>query len=440
MNLEEMYKKKITIIGLVYLTVLIGIAFFVDPIFNSDSMMYLELAQRAIANGKFYPSELNLYDSYILAPLYVNYLIILLKICSSPYMIFISNIILNILQLFLLIKITLEISGSYRFAYYSSWMYVVYLTNLAVTYLNFTELFFNVFVMLSIYTYLKGGNKNLFLSGVFVAIATNVRPTGIALVIAIAILALLTKRTKLKEYSEYLYYFGAVIITFVIIGVSTWLYYGNFIITSDTGPVNLIMGANDDATGLYNDKVFSEGNIGYIENEDSLTHFEKGKYWKSQALEWITNNPMKWLSYFPAKLGGMFLVDDWAIFKLLNTNEWNLYKFSKTIIVEKDFGKIVKEKGWIFIISFSVLHIFHHIYYFILLGFMLIQLSRIIRLRNIRKYTGLLLLFTILGIGITSLSVGASRYKYTYYILFFPIIIPLVIEYWEKIGRIIKDR
>src|SRR3990172_1866647 len=84
---------------------LIFVVFFPSE-FRSDSAFYLQLAQESIRANSFYPAQQHLYDDYIFAPLFVNIVILVLHIYNSAISIGIFNIILNLLQLYLLYKLT----------------------------------------------------------------------------------------------------------------------------------------------------------------------------------------------------------------------------------------------------------------------------------------------------------------------------------------------
>jgi hypothetical protein len=99
----------------------------------------------------------------------------------------------------------------------------------------------------------------------------------------------------------------------IALGTITQLSFGKFIYTSSTGPLNLLIGANDNATGAYNYKVFEKGKQGYIQNSDSMTYIEKGKLWEQKTSEWVISHPLKWLSLIPARIFFMFAWDDFTI-------------------------------------------------------------------------------------------------------------------------------
>ena len=179
----ELLKNKIHYLIIVYVIVqLIYVLFF--PIkFQSDSYYYYRLAEQCISSHSFYPAPRQLYEDYISAPLYINLLIIVLTIYNSTVTIGLLNIILNMLQLFLVYSISKKLMNK-EIAIKTAAIYVFYLGTLGLVLLNFTELFFNVLVLSSIYFYLKKTNLSYIFAGILAGASIGVRPLGWALLIS----------------------------------------------------------------------------------------------------------------------------------------------------------------------------------------------------------------------------------------------------------------
>lgn len=118
----------------------------------------------------------------------------------------------------------------------------------------------------------------------------------------------------------------------MLFGTINYLHFDKFVYTSTTAPVNLIIGANNDATGLYNNKVFDEGKIGFISQPEKKTYVEKEDYWFKQAGKWIYNHPIKYVSLFPLKIVQMFIWDNFSVSGLIGLKDWYLYRFMKDIL------------------------------------------------------------------------------------------------------------
>jgi hypothetical protein len=196
--------KKLVIGILFYLVIQLLFLLWGRVPFHNDSSRYFENACVCVKHQSAYPCPLNLNDSYINAPVYINYLIILLKIWHSQKIIIISNIVLNGLQLILLYKITLLVFERKDYATITALLYMCYLANLGLILLNLTELAFGVLILLSIYFYYK--EKKLFwlASGVSLALAIGVRPTGFALFFAFLTLLITHHNLKFLQRKSYI--------------------------------------------------------------------------------------------------------------------------------------------------------------------------------------------------------------------------------------------
>lgn len=149
--------------------------------------------------------------------------------------------------------------------------------------------------------------------------------------------------------------------------------FGHFVYTSTHGGHTMLMGGNKYATGAHNARSFEAGARGFIENAEKMTFSEKGAYWQSQAIDWITSNPLQWLSLMPKKLFYTFIWDDWSLPGLVNTSEWNLFMVLKMVLKEREFNQVFNGESLVFKVAFVALHLSHHACYFILLALMLFQ-------------------------------------------------------------------
>ncbi|MGA8265681.1 MAG: hypothetical protein WB779_14655, partial [Ignavibacteriaceae bacterium] len=159
-----------------------------------------------------------------------------------------------------------------------------------------------------------------------------VRPIGWALLAAYLILELFSVDTLKKLVTKSGLIVSGALLFIILFGLFNYSHFNKFIFTSTNGPVNLLIGANDDATGAYNDKVFEKGKIGYIPNPESRTYIEKGGYWLKQTYSWIYRHPLKYLSLFPLKIIHIFIWDYFSVSRLMDLKDWNLYKVMKNII------------------------------------------------------------------------------------------------------------
>lgn len=430
MKLEKTFtllQKNLKALLLFYLAVQLAYLAFSPLKFQSDSLYYFKLVQDCLRQHTFYPAPVHLYEDYITAPLYINILVFLLRIYNSEITIGLFNVVLNFIQLWLVYKITENIFGK-EYGRLSVIIYIFYLSTLGMILFNLTEFLFNVLILTSVYFYLQNKRYTIFISGIFAAASVGVRPLGWALMAAYMVNFLFAGESvkfKLKKSGILI---AGVLLCISSFGFFTYSNFGRFIFTSTNGPVNLLIGANDDATGAYNDKVFREGNAGYIFQPETKTYIQKENFWFAQAVDWISAHPIKYISLFPLKLIHIFIWDDFTVSRLLNFTNWNLYRVMKNIFVKKENVPLLGDSTIVLKFSYFFLLIIHHLYYFLIVIFFLLAISKNIKKIFKTNSLRLLFLFIIFGISIHLLTFGDARFKYPYIIMMMIFIPPIVYQ------------
>jgi hypothetical protein len=385
--------------------------------YTSDSGYYFKLAQDCISQSGIYPLPQHLFENYIVAPLYVNLIALLLTVFNSSLTIGIFNIILNALQIILLYKITTIIIDE-KAARISVILYILYLNNLGLVLLNLTELLFTTAVSSSIYFYLKRKSWCWLLAGIFCGVSIAIRPLGWALVISF--LVIITHKIYKKEvhFSGLIYLLTGLLSIVLIFGSITYLSCSKFVYTSDNGPLNIIMGANDHANGGYYENVFEKGEAGYLEHSENLTVDQKQEFWMHQAVSWISIHPVKWIMLFPRKLFNMFAWDDISVSKLV-FNNFTLFNFLKALKEHIPLVNILGGFSSTQIIIWALLILYHHLIYYFILFFFIFGLIKFRKIVFNNPDFNMLLLFITIGIIMTLIAVGDPRYKYPYLFIIF---------------------
>jgi hypothetical protein len=336
---------------------------------------------------------------------------------NSSIIIGIFNIVLNSLQIILLYKITDSIINE-RAAKISVILYILYLNNIGLILLNLTELFFTVTVSAGIYFYLKQKTWAWILTGIFCGLSIAIRPLGWALVLSLSAILIYKIYKKDIGISAIVNLFAGLVGIILIFGYTSKVNFGEFVYTSNNGPLNMLMGANENANGGYYEKVFEKGASGYIEHPERLAYYQKEQYWQTKAYSWISAHPVKWIMLLPKKLFLIYAWDDIAISPLVFDN-YNLLDFLKGIKEHIPMGTSFHQYSTLKIIIWGLLQIYQHLFYFFIL---FLFIFGIIKYRkNIFKNTNynLLLLFSFVGIMLTLAAVGAPRYKYPYMFIIF---------------------
>jgi len=379
----------------------------------SDSAYYLKLAQDCIRSNSFYPTPHQLYDDLIIAPLYINMIILLLKIYNSTITIGIYNIILNSLQLYLLYKIVSHLFNE-KTAVIAALFYMLYLNNAGMIVVNLTELSYTTLLLLSVYFYLKEGKFDLLYAGLFCGASIAVRPLGWALLIAYLIVLIIKhpKGKLLRHISFVIIGFAAFIIAF---GSITKIYSGYFIYTSTTGPINILMSANDNANGGFYSIQSDEKGPGYIPGGDTLTFRQKQDIMQNRGVSWIKEHPFKWISFIPNKIILLFRSDDITVSRLVFP-DFNFQKFLKIL---KHDPSAPQNYSAGFLSLWVLLLLYHHLFYFAGLILFVYGLFRFHK--DILQNSNLLLflIYAFAGIAITMIADSDIRFKYPYMFVVF---------------------
>lgn len=388
--------------------------------YHSDALYYYSLAQDCLRTGDFYPASFHLYEDYIVAPFYINVLVIILKIFNSPITITVFNSVLTALQLFFIYNITLKLFNESS-AKISIIIYIFYLNTLGLVLQNYTELLFVTLLLASFYFFLKKNFIPLVTAGILTGASIAVRPAGWA--ILASYIFVIFYQSWINKSIQYKYFsFAAGTILFIIFfGTFNYLHFGKIIFTSTTGPVNLLLGANDDATGGFNSTVFEEGKAGYLENSDTMTYLAKGDFYYNTAIDWIAENPEKWIVLAPAKIAHTFLWDDISISALIAKPEWNFIKTIKSIFQNRSSKSLPGNNNKIVLILYLALQLIHHIFYFYLLIIIAAGIYSAFKKNYIKDELKIIFLFTLFGLIMIIITVGSPRYKYPFIIMLIPI-------------------
>jgi hypothetical protein len=426
-----MIKNKFYLILLsVYFAVqIIYVVFFPLP-FVGDSAIYLSFAQAALREHTYYPNPSCIYDAYLVAPIYINYHIFLLKIFRNTSVILFSNILLNLIQLFLVYKITKKLFSD-RVAYAAMIIYILYLNNLGLVLLNLTELPFGVMILASIYFYISPPTiTNSLLCGLTAGVAVGIRPTGWALVLAYLIIYVITIFQG-KALSSKIMSIGFGVLLFIVpMGLLSKRNIDRFEFTSTTGPANLIMSANPHAKGVF-DHYFFNNDSTY---KTKKTYFERDRYLLAYSKKYIAEHFGKWISLIPRKIYSTFISDGWGIPMLLHSQKWDWNTYIKG---NAEVKEAFQKEPLFFRICFWVLNIWQQLIYGLIASLFLYYLYDFVRGKSFTTEGLLINLFVFGGLAISILfSIGTPRYKYNFLIVGVILISPYVTVFFDKILRL----
>ena len=315
-------------IGIWILFQILFVALFRYDELVSDPGFYVYYAEECVKHGTMFPDYSNFHSEYIFSPGWINFIIVWIKIFGSVHLLPYFNILLNILILWLLYKSTKIVTESRTIAYLVCYIFMVLPSNSTIVLHLFTEIPFEVLSLLSFYLIFSKKYWHIAVAGICIALAQWIRPLGVAWMLG-AIFYLAVKKDIIR-YKAIIAYVVSILITCGSIGLMTYQYFPEPIFQAQTGGANLIMGANDKATGGYcGEARFSPDGLGYLPGlldstsytrvkayredtvycmkySDKYTYLEVDSIYKARSLNWITNNFGKWLSLIPRKIYGLY--------------------------------------------------------------------------------------------------------------------------------------
>ncbi|MDR3002490.1 MAG: hypothetical protein LBU89_14675 [Fibromonadaceae bacterium] len=270
---------------------------------QSDHGAYIAMAQRCFDNGQWYPMAEDIYSTYIHAPGFINYLVLQLHVFGTLDFNAVLNLFLNIAMLFEVYYLGNKFFSK-RTGLISVIIFCFLYSNLLIVLGAYTEVPFMFLCLSALCLVFSGKWKYIILASILFALANWIRPLVIIFLFASVVYFVITK-TKFYNYIALIIPY--ILILFVI-GTATEKKIGYFIYQSSTSGINLLMTANDRATGTYMHDV---GNL-ITEDIELMTFAEKDSIMKVYALKWIKENPIKYAVLYFKKIPGLYIHDSWS--------------------------------------------------------------------------------------------------------------------------------
>ena len=369
----------------------------------SDSGLYLRLAQQAAEDGRMYPSEINLYDTYIFGNGFVNYLALILSLSGGLRTVYVLNILWAQILFFSCFYITKKLLPDTGAQYYMTILFSLLNTFWSEIAAAKTELIFTALCFTAVAAALSGIKGRYVISGILLSLANWIRPLGLMFLIGV-ILLMIYKKEKIVKYIPLV---ASYICIIVIIGSISYVNCGKFIYQASTSGYNLFMSSNDSADGSYM-SVFGEGQPGYIpkETRDTMTFEDTNDYYMQKSVEWIKKNPIKYISLFPAKAFYTFATETYSGSTYFN-NEIN----TGGIDYLKNLAGRITGKSDAGILFGDVLIILNQIWYMAIAVMFVIGIVLTFKKKIWRRFLHLFAIF-LMCTGVTLIIVGGARYHF----------------------------
>lgn len=287
----------------------------------SDPGLYVYYAQECVKHGTMYPDYTNYHDQYIFNPGWVNFIILWIKLFGSVRYLPYFNSILNLGIIYYIFQICKKLFSNGHIAYTAVYCFMLLPSFFTISSHLYSESLFTILSLATLYYTITSGTKIdkvlPYIAGSLAALSMWTRPIAIAWIIACLFYYLWIHR----EWFSAIKYIGSYAIICTIIAICTHLNYPDYLYKANTGGVNLIMGANDLATGGYcGETRYNKGELGYIyglftndtlpvwryytqERKEPMpatssiyTSNELDRIWKQRATNWITHHPLKFIA------------------------------------------------------------------------------------------------------------------------------------------------
>lgn len=278
----------------------------------SDVPEYIRIAESCYRDGDWYPQVDHSYF-YIWNFGFVNFLILQLRLFKTVCLNSVFNLFFSIIIYFEIYHIAKRLFDR-QVARLAVILYSLIYSNVMIVGTGMTELPFLFCGLSAICLSLDGKWYGYLFSGLLLAVANTIRPTAILFLAMIVPLMILRKR-KLPSYC---WLFGAIIFFVVGTGLINRERTGYFVFQATTFGDNLIQTANDMANGMDVSDLRNDGNsVLSIEKSQDVSVKEKDSVLRSQAFEWIKENPKRAALLYVKKIPLLFAEDSWP-FGVLN--------------------------------------------------------------------------------------------------------------------------
>ena len=281
---------------------------------KDDAGAYISRALRCFSNGEWYLMMEDVYSTYIVTPGLINFLILQLRIFGTVNFNAILNLFLNIAMLLEVYYLGKKFFSE-RIGLISVIIFCLLYSNLFIVLGANTENSFLFLCLSALCLVLSGKWKYVIVAALLFALANWIRPLAIIYIFASIVYFFITK----AKFYNYIALIIPYIFVLFIIGTVTEKKIGYFVYQSTTSGYNLLMTAHNNADGYVNHSIYEEGNIGFIENGNSVTFAEKDSIWKIRSFKWIKEYPVRFMTLYLKKMLIVYSTDTWS-----NSSHWGV--------------------------------------------------------------------------------------------------------------------
>lgn len=366
----------------------------------ADGLGYSRNAIRVVEQHALYPSKANLYDMIIHSPGIVNYLAFYYAVFGTLRVEWLVNLLMNVVILYEIFYLAKFFFGR-RTGYIATIIYCCIVSTWFVS-LHFLSDHPSFFLFIT--GFCLSIQKRWYwivLGGICYAFGYTIRPTVLGYIVTSVLLMIVFKRRW--------HYYLCLLIPYIVILYGIGKYFekeiGVYVNSTYAYGFCLKHAANEETWAGPNMAFFTNPhNSGYIENASELTFVEKDSIWMARTIEWVKENPERYLSLAPQRLFRCFALDDWTV---------------NDIFVKDAYGQAVNsDNPSRSLLILRIKQALISVPYYIMLILFLYSIIR--NRKDILTTKGAILLITLLYAGTTFLTVAEHR---SHYAFLFPLVI-----------------
>ena len=285
---------------------------------GNDEIRYIGHAMDVVATGELYPSAMHVYDLFIHAPGWSNWLAVVYLLFGTVRVQMVINLLMNIGILVEIFYISLRLFDR-RTACFSV---IIYCSLCSTWFVDLHLLSDHPSYFLFLTAFCLAMNRRWYwvvLAGLIYALSYTIRPTVMAFLVGSIVLMWFMHR----RWNYYLLLLVPYFLLLYGIGKHTESRIGIYLNTSSLGGFGMMHGWNEETAPWADMTVFEhKGNSAYIENAEYLTFAEKDSIWKARAIDLFIDDPVRILKLGPQRTFRYYSHDAWPLEEVIWRNDY----------------------------------------------------------------------------------------------------------------------
>lgn len=324
-----------------------------------DSHEYITHAMDVVSTGELYPSAMHVYDRFIHAPGWSNWLALVYMVFGTVRVQMVLNLLMSICILAEVYYIARELFDCRT----SCFAVIIYCSLCSTWFVGLHLLSDHPSYFLFLTAFCLSLNKKWYwvsVAGIVYALSYTIRPTVMAYLAG----SLFVMWFLHRRWSHYVLLLVPYFLLLYGIGKYTESRIGIYLNTSSLGGFGLMHGWNEEATPWANMGVFGhKGNSAYIENAEHKTFAEKDSIWRTRAISLFLKDPVRILKLGPQRTFRYYSHDTWPQEDVVWVHDYDRVVHSenpKAELLKRNLRQAAFSLTYYLMFILFVLSLFHH--------------------------------------------------------------------------------